>query len=101
MSAAEGKPAYNRGKADIDTLTAGIRPVADVARNWLGRLGIARTGLIDERPQSNKGAVATVRRGGGSCARKASTASRPARSTGGTRARPPGPEPVAGVDQDT
>jgi hypothetical protein len=39
----------NRGKRTSKTLTAGISPVADVARNWLGRLGIAtrrRTGPI-------------------------------------------------------
>jgi hypothetical protein len=39
------KPPKTVGKRTSTTLTAGISPVADVVRNWLGRLGIAKTGL--------------------------------------------------------
>jgi hypothetical protein len=35
------KPPKTAGKRTSTTLTAGIRPATDVARNWLGRLGIA------------------------------------------------------------
>jgi hypothetical protein len=43
MSAAEGEAPKTAGKRTSTILTAGIRPVADVARNWLGRLGMARS----------------------------------------------------------
>jgi hypothetical protein len=44
MSAAEGEAAKTAEKRTSTTLTAGIRPVADVARNWLRRPGIANCG---------------------------------------------------------
>jgi hypothetical protein len=39
------KPPKTAGKRTSTTLTAGFSPVADVVRSWLGRLGIATTGL--------------------------------------------------------
>src|SRR5262245_23574297 len=38
------KPPKPREKRTSTTLTAGIRPGADVAHNWLGWLGIANSG---------------------------------------------------------